>query len=66
MEWNGLQGEDVCPFYMKTRTCKCAATCNFDHPPPGEAVAKAFSMAATTEDIPEDNNNMNSGIAWLI
>lgn len=57
------EGEAVCPFYMKTGTCKYAATCKFDHPPPGEAVAKAVAMAATTEDIPEDNNKMDSGIA---
>lgn len=55
------EGEAVCPFYMKTGTCKYAATCKFDHPPPGEAVAKAVAMAATTEDIPEDNNKMDSG-----
>ena len=51
---------------MKTRTCKYAATCKFDHPPPGEDVAKAIAMDATNEDIPEDNNKMDSGITWLI
>ena len=66
MEWNGLHGEVVCPFYMKTRTCKYAVTCKFDHPPPGEDVAKVVAMAATTEDIPEDDNKMDSCIAWLI
>ena len=51
---------------MKTGTCKYAATCKFDHPPPEEVVAKDVAMDATTEDTPEDNNKMDSGIAWLI
>ena len=51
---------------MKNGTCKYAATCKFDHQPPGEVVSKVVAMDATTEDIPEDNNKMDSGIAWLI
>lgn len=35
------QGATVCAFYMKTGTCKFAAACKFDHPPPGEAIALA-------------------------
>lgn len=28
---------------MKTGTCKYGATCKFDHPPPGEVMAKTAS-----------------------
>ncbi|KAF8390824.1 hypothetical protein HHK36_023123 [Tetracentron sinense] len=34
-------GAIICPFYMKTGTCKYGVTCRFDHPPPGEAIAMA-------------------------
>lgn len=30
---------------MKTGTCKYGATCKFDHPPPGEVMAKTASEA---------------------
>ncbi|XP_042514108.1 zinc finger CCCH domain-containing protein 37 isoform X1 [Macadamia integrifolia] len=35
------EGAIICPFYMKTGTCKYSVTCRFDHPPPGEAIAMA-------------------------
>ena len=44
-----VQGEQACPFYMKTGTCKYALTCKFDHPPPGEAAAKAIADAGKPE-----------------
>ncbi|KAK1665682.1 hypothetical protein QYE76_053841 [Lolium multiflorum] len=34
---------DICAFYMKTGTCKFGVLCKFDHPPPGEAIAKVSS-----------------------
>lgn len=33
---------------MKTGTCKYGATCKFDHPPPGEAMAMATSQGTST------------------
>jgi hypothetical protein len=38
-----VQDAETCAFYMKTGTCKFGAQCKFDHPPPGEAVAKMSS-----------------------
>ncbi|PIA37561.1 hypothetical protein AQUCO_03000259v1 [Aquilegia coerulea] len=35
------EGTIICPFYLKTGTCKYGITCRFDHPPPGEAIAMA-------------------------
>ncbi|KAJ6841010.1 zinc finger CCCH domain-containing protein 8 [Iris pallida] len=35
------EGTVACPFYMKTGTCKYGGTCRYDHPPPGEAIARA-------------------------
>ena len=34
---------------MQTGACKYGATCRFDHPPPGEAVAKASAMGGKPE-----------------
>ncbi|CAF2101900.1 hypothetical protein BRARA_E02837 [Brassica rapa] len=39
------EGAQNCPYYMKTGTCKYGATCKFDHPPPGEVMAKTASEA---------------------
>lgn len=39
------EGALNCPYYMKTGTCKYGATCKFDHPPPGEVMAKTTSEA---------------------
>ncbi|CAH8359841.1 unnamed protein product [Eruca vesicaria subsp. sativa] len=39
------EGAQNCPYYMKTGTCKYGATCKFDHPPPGEVMAKTTSEA---------------------
>ncbi|KAH7536686.1 hypothetical protein FEM48_Zijuj03G0010700 [Ziziphus jujuba var. spinosa] len=41
-------GSIICPYYMKTGTCKYGATCKFDHPPPGEAMAMATSQGTST------------------
>ena len=46
-----VQGEQACPFYMKTGTCKYALTCKFDHPPPGEAAAKAIAEAGKSDQL---------------
>ncbi|XP_058101057.1 zinc finger CCCH domain-containing protein 37-like isoform X2 [Magnolia sinica] len=40
-------GAIICPFYMKTGTCKYGSTCRFDHPPPGEVVAMAAAQSAS-------------------
>ena len=45
------QGGQACPFYMKTGTCKYALTCKFDHPPPGEAAAKAIAEAGKSDQL---------------
>ncbi|ESQ48762.1 hypothetical protein EUTSA_v10020494mg [Eutrema salsugineum] len=39
------EGALNCPYYMKTGTCKYGATCKFDHPAPGEVMAKTSSEA---------------------
>jgi hypothetical protein len=38
-----MQDADICAFYMKTGTCRFGVLCKFDHPPPGEAIAKVWS-----------------------
>ncbi|CAN8259595.1 unnamed protein product [Cochlearia groenlandica] len=40
------EGALNCPYYMKTGTCKYGATCKFDHPPPGEVMAKTTTTEA--------------------
>ncbi|XP_010924871.1 zinc finger CCCH domain-containing protein 8 isoform X2 [Elaeis guineensis] len=42
------EGAVICSFYMKTGTCKFGATCKFDHPPPGEAIAMATGSGTAT------------------
>ncbi|KAB1212900.1 Zinc finger CCCH domain-containing protein 37 [Morella rubra] len=39
----------ICPYYLKTATCKFGATCKFDHPPPGEVMAMAASQGGSNE-----------------
>ncbi|KAA8527213.1 hypothetical protein F0562_008558 [Nyssa sinensis] len=41
------EGAIICPYYMKTGTCKYGATCKFDHPPPGEVMAMATSQGTS-------------------
>ncbi|KAJ7982119.1 Zinc finger CCCH domain-containing protein [Quillaja saponaria] len=36
------------PYYLKTGTCKYVATCKFDHPPPGEAMAMASTQGTSS------------------
>lgn len=48
------QGSIHCPYYMKTGTCKYGATCKFDHPPPGEAMAIAVGPDEGSE---KENDN---------
>lgn len=45
MSW---QGAVICPYYLKTGTCKFGATCKFDHPPPGEVMGMAKSQGTST------------------
>lgn len=42
------EGAVICPYYLKTGTCKFGATCKFDHPPPGEVVEMAKSQGTST------------------
>ncbi|KAK9266560.1 hypothetical protein L1049_021493 [Liquidambar formosana] len=42
------EGAIICPYYMKTGTCKYGPTCKFDHPPPGEVMAMATSQGTST------------------
>lgn len=44
--WIYWQGSVICPYYLKTGTCKFGATCKFDHPPPGEVMEIAKSQGA--------------------
>ncbi|CAN6444579.1 unnamed protein product [Victoria cruziana] len=48
------EGEIACAFYMKTGTCKFGVTCRFDHPPPGEAVAKAVATKGGGDEETSD------------
>lgn len=40
---------EACAFYMKTGTCKFGVQCRFDHPPPGEVIAKASKQGEETK-----------------
>ncbi|KAL3643213.1 RNA-binding, Nab2-type zinc finger [Castilleja foliolosa] len=51
------EGAIHCPYYMKTGTCKFAATCKFDHPPPGEVMAAATSSQAVVEEGKENGDD---------
>lgn len=51
------QGTIICPFYLKTGTCKYGVTCKFDHPPPGEVMAMATSQGASTSAGEEANGD---------
>ncbi|KAM0858719.1 hypothetical protein ACQ4PT_047646 [Festuca glaucescens] len=42
---------DICAFYMKTGTCRFGALCKFDHPPPGEAIAKVSSKQGEEKSL---------------
>ena len=42
---------DVSLFDIQTGACRYGASCRFDHPPPGEAVAKASAMLGKTEMV---------------
>lgn len=41
---------------MKTGTCKYGATCKFDHPPPGEAMAMVASQGTSSGEVRGDEN----------
>ncbi|KAJ7949051.1 Zinc finger CCCH domain-containing protein [Quillaja saponaria] len=41
------EGAIICPYYLKTGTCKYGATCKFDHPPPGEVMAMATTQGTS-------------------
>ncbi|XP_059661902.1 zinc finger CCCH domain-containing protein 37 isoform X2 [Cornus florida] len=41
------EGAIICPYYLKTGTCKYGPTCKFDHPPPGEVMAMATSQGTS-------------------
>lgn len=42
------EGSIICPYYLKTATCKYGVTCKFDHPPPGEVMAMATSQGLSS------------------
>ncbi|CAA6665856.1 unnamed protein product [Spirodela intermedia] len=44
------EGAIICPYYMKTGTCKFGASCKFDHPTPAEAIAMAAAKDASASD----------------
>lgn len=47
----------ICPYYLKTGTCKFGATCKFDHPPPGEVMEMAKSQGTSTTNGEEAETN---------
>ncbi|KAL5061830.1 hypothetical protein RYX36_023567 [Vicia faba] len=50
---------ELCPYYLKTGTCKFGATCKFDHPPPGEVMEMAKSQGTSTTNGEEEETNVN-------
>ncbi|PKA61042.1 Zinc finger CCCH domain-containing protein 37 [Apostasia shenzhenica] len=52
------EGSVACPFYMKTGTCKFGVTCRFDHPPPGEAIAKATGLQGSEAGIMTESEEL--------
>lgn len=54
------KGVEICPYYLKTGTCKFGVTCKFDHPPPGEVMEMAKSSQGTsTNNGGETDTNEN-------
>ncbi|KAK7256979.1 hypothetical protein RIF29_30625 [Crotalaria pallida] len=53
------EGAAICPYYLKTGTCKFGATCKFDHPPPGEVVEIAKSQGTSTTNGGEVKDSEN-------
>ncbi|KMZ63415.1 Zinc finger CCCH domain-containing protein 37 [Zostera marina] len=45
------EGTIICPFYLKTGTCKYDAACKFDHPPPGELMTMPSNEGAISVDL---------------
>lgn len=63
------QGAVICSFYLKTGTCKFGATCKFDHPPPGEAIAMVTSQGSgsgtwTGVSSTESGENKDAAACW--
>jgi hypothetical protein len=52
-----LKGTEICPYYLKTATCKFGATCKFDHPPPGEVMEMAKTQGTSTTNGGETETN---------
>ncbi|KAL5540218.1 hypothetical protein UlMin_024018 [Ulmus minor] len=50
------EGAIICPYYLKTGTCKYGATCKFDHPPPGEVMALASTQGTDGSAAAEEAN----------
>ncbi|KAH7682318.1 CCCH-type Zn-finger protein [Dioscorea alata] len=55
------EGSTVCAYYMKTGTCQFGPTCKYDHPPPGEAVAKA-TVHGTQQDEMENSGEEKKAV----
>ncbi|XP_057453334.1 zinc finger CCCH domain-containing protein 37 isoform X2 [Lotus japonicus] len=51
------EGAAMCPYYLKTGTCKFGATCKFDHPPPGEVMEMAKSQGTSANNGGEAESN---------
>ncbi|XP_024021124.1 zinc finger CCCH domain-containing protein 37 isoform X1 [Morus notabilis] len=51
------EGSIICPYYLKTGACKFGATCKFDHPPPGEVMAKTTSQGIAEGEAGRDEEN---------
>lgn len=45
-----FQGAVICPYYLKTGTCRFGPSCKFDHPTPAEAIAMAAAKDASASD----------------
>lgn len=64
------QGDVICPYYLKTGTCKFGATCKFDHPPPGEVMemAKSQGTSANGEEAEGDTSALEQlwDLSWKL
>lgn len=45
---------------MKTGTCKYGPTCKFDHPPPGEVMAKVMPSVGAGSDVKEEDEEADT------
>lgn len=55
------EGQIICPYYLKTATCKFGANCRFDHPPPAEVMSMAGASGTATASAAADGEVNDAG-----